>query len=49
MNEDSPKVVSLLEWLVARAPQRGEPVEPNVKRLVLGVLDEVVERLVTSD
>lgn len=39
--EHSPKVVSLLEWLVARAQQRGEPVEPIVRRLVLAVLDGV--------
>lgn len=37
MQENHPNVVSLLEHLAARAQQRGEPVEPLVKRLVVGV------------
>ena len=41
MKENRPKVVSLLEWLAARARERGEPVAPLVKRAVLAALEEV--------
>ena len=38
-------VVSLLEWLIARARRRGEPLDPILRRLVLGTLEEVQEGL----
>lgn len=49
MKDAHPNVVSLLEWLVARARQRGEPVQPVqpiVKRLVLAAIDDVAAKLV---
>ena len=39
------QTVSLIEWLVARAKRRGEPVEPLVRRLVLAVIEEVRDGL----
>ena len=39
------KVVSLLEWLIARARRRGEPTAPILRRLVLGTVQELREGL----
>ncbi len=45
MKADRPTVASFLDRILARAQQRGEPVQPLVKRLVLRALDEVVVKV----